>query len=75
MRVDFTNTTPNKQLYIYKWEVGEGITYYTMNASHLYVIPFAKPALYTVVLTATDTISNTYNRVSQVITINPVDPE
>ncbi|MDD3665202.1 MAG: PKD domain-containing protein [Bacteroidales bacterium] len=74
MRVDFVNTTLDKDLYVYKWEFGDNNTATTMNASHDYVIPLTKPETYNVVLTATDTISNTFNRVSQVVTINPVDP-
>ncbi|MDD2962598.1 MAG: PKD domain-containing protein [Bacteroidales bacterium] len=74
MRVDFVNTTLYKDLYVYKWEFGDNNTATTMNASHDYVIPLTKPEAYNVVLTATDTISNTFNRVSQVVTINPVDP-
>lgn len=68
--VTFTNQSSNA--HTYKWEFGDQNTSTNPNTTHLYPIPVSKPILYTVVLTATDTLNKLTSRSSRILTIEPL---
>lgn len=68
--VTFTNQSSNA--HTYEWNFGDNNTSPSPNTTHLYPIPASKPRLYTVVLTATDTLNKLISRSSRILSIEPL---
>jgi len=69
VRVSFINTSQNADAYL--WNFGDGTTSTLVNPVKDYPRPVAKPKSYNVVLTAFDTVNDTYNRTSTTLLFEP----
>lgn len=69
VRATFINTSQNADTYL--WDFGDGTSSTQVNPVKDYPKPVSKPRLYSVVLTAYDTVNKTLNRKSKSIQIDP----
>ena len=69
VRVSFINTSQNADVYL--WDFGDGTSSTQVSPVKDYPRPIAKPKSYNVVLTAFDTVNDTYNRTSTTLLLEP----